>query len=142
MPSEPRYPVLLDGGDLDGYEVDLPFALGLCSPFIAVALPPAPGLFSWLKWKLAKKDYRSYKLQCDGRTPNGKYPLPRLGPRFPESLWRGEGCYLLFEPDSGARGYEKVTSAPRPARVKLPHQVKSEATPRCRLSALAERLYA
>lgn len=139
MPSEPRYPVLLDGGDLDGYEVDIPFSLGLCSPFIAVPLPPAPGLVAWLKWKLSRKEYRTYKLQCDGRTPNGEYPLPRRGPRFPGSLWKGEGRYLLFEPsDSGG---EKVTSAPRPARVKLPHQVKSTPTPRGRLSGLAERLY-
>lgn len=140
MPAEPRYPVLLDGGDLDGYEVDVPFALGLCSPFIAVPLPPAePGLFAWLRWKLGKKEVRPYKLQCEGRTPKGEYPLPKQGPRYPKS-WRGDGHYLLFEPGPEGRGYELVKAAPRPARVKLPHQVKAQVTPRSRPSSLAERL--
>lgn len=138
MPADPHYPVLLDGGDLDGYEVDIPFSLGLCSPYIAVPLPPAPGVRAWLRWKLSAKEYRTYKLVCEGRTPGGEYPLPRKGPPFPGSWWKGRGHYLIFEPtDSDG---EKVKSPPRLARVKLPHQVKSEPTARGRLSALAERL--
>lgn len=138
MPANPCYPVLLDGGDLDGYEVEIPFSLGLCSPFIAVPLPPPAGLLARVKWQLSAKEYRTYKLQCEGRTPGGEYPLPRQGPRFPGSWWKGEGRYLIFEPSSGAG--ERVKSPPRPARVKLPHQVKSVPTPRGRLSGLAERL--